>query len=40
MINEINGYLEASNSTLKEADDLLNLANNALIDAAIKFEVI
>lgn len=40
MIEEINAFLESSNATLKEADELLNLAKGALIDAAVTFEVI
>ncbi|KAG8183116.1 hypothetical protein JTE90_024425 [Oedothorax gibbosus] len=38
MINEINGFVEASNKTLMDADELLQLANSAIIDGAVKFE--
>ncbi|GFU33502.1 laminin subunit alpha-1 [Nephila pilipes] len=38
IINEINGVVDASNQTLKEADELLSLASGAIIDAAVKFE--
>ncbi|CAL1296819.1 unnamed protein product [Larinioides sclopetarius] len=38
IINEIGGIVDAANLTLKEADELLNLAKAAIIDGAVKFE--
>ncbi|GIY26654.1 laminin subunit alpha-2 [Caerostris darwini] len=38
IINEINGIIDSSNKTLKEADELLSLARAAIIDGAVKFE--
>ncbi|GBO14279.1 hypothetical protein AVEN_254744-1, partial [Araneus ventricosus] len=38
VINEIGGIVDAANLTLKEADELLNLAKAAIIDGAVKFE--
>ncbi|XP_035204465.1 laminin subunit alpha-1-like [Stegodyphus dumicola] len=38
IVDEISGYIDSSNMTLKEADDLLSKAKSAIIDGAVKFE--
>ncbi|XP_015910992.1 laminin subunit alpha-1 isoform X2 [Parasteatoda tepidariorum] len=38
IVGEIYDFVDSANKTLKEADELLGLANGAIIDAAVKFE--